>query len=420
MSIAKVTVLGAAVLLAAAAVASAQELAATVPDPAKGYKWQDAARQYGFDDKSLEALSKQKVLVTGDTYKQIFTPYISSIVPLFITSDSLLNAYHVLYEESVLRVEMTNAYRLPVLLRHIWDRLEKADAGLTGNPELSAGAKRRAQVVIATALRLTGDTEIRPSAEVAALVDKEVEKITAASVTEKPAWLGPPDEGFLALDYSRFKPRGFYAKRPLMQRYFRAVSWLQAIPFRTDHDEELLALEMLAHTLTPGRIRFSDGSNLDPLEFLCGLEELVGPADDWSLAVASHWPNEGLKMELNQATLDLMRRVLVGYAERCRPRAKINDQIAMPPADPKAVAEPQFRILSAHRTPDGVLFQRTTDLREFAGEFARPFPTGLEVAAALGSPFAADRLTGKNRDKVLQKIAETKPEFSGGTSHNPR
>lgn len=62
-------------------------------------------------------------------------------------------------------------------------------------------------MVIATALRLTGDIEIRPSAEVAALVEKEVEKVTAARVTEKPAWLGPPDEGFLALDYSRFKPR---------------------------------------------------------------------------------------------------------------------------------------------------------------------------------------------------------------------
>jgi hypothetical protein len=60
-----------------------------------------------------------------------------------------------------------------------------------------------------------------------------------AQGAEKPAWLGPPDAGFSQIDYTRFKPRGFYTQSETLQRYFRAVAWLQAIPFRVEKDEEL-------------------------------------------------------------------------------------------------------------------------------------------------------------------------------------
>ena len=46
----------------------------------------------------------------------------------------------------------------------------------------------------------------------------------------KPAWLGPEGESdLLTIDYSRFKPRGFYTASDTLSGYFRAVGWLQAI-----------------------------------------------------------------------------------------------------------------------------------------------------------------------------------------------
>ncbi|HUU31995.1 MAG TPA: DUF3160 domain-containing protein, partial [Phycisphaerae bacterium] len=127
MAIAKMVSLGLGVLLAAASAVLAQRPGKTVPDPSQGYQWQEAARENGFSDKGIEALAGQKVLVTGETFKQVFDPYIRTRLPLFITSDSLLNAYHVLYEESVVRMEMANARRLPGILRFIWKHLETAD-----------------------------------------------------------------------------------------------------------------------------------------------------------------------------------------------------------------------------------------------------------------------------------------------------
>jgi len=53
------------------------------------------------------------VLIGTETFKQIFTPYLSEGHSYFITSDSLLNAYHVLFEESILGLEERNARLLP-------------------------------------------------------------------------------------------------------------------------------------------------------------------------------------------------------------------------------------------------------------------------------------------------------------------
>jgi hypothetical protein len=385
--------------------------AAPVDQGVTDQKGKNPDRAKGLDEKAREVIARQKVLITDEAFKQVFTPYLSSGLPLFITSDSLLNAYHVLHEETVLRIEMTNALRLPLVLRQLWQGLERADEKVTGKPELVAGAKRRAQVVIATALRLMGEEAIPCGPEVAALADKEVEKIKAATAVEKPAWLGPPDDGFLALDYSRFKPRGFYTRGPLLERYFRAVSWLQAIPFRLDKDEEFLAILLLNRGLGSGSIQDVAGDAwFSPADFLECFGQFIGAADDRPGLMAAPWLRDKLDLNLEGPGWKWQReRVAQEHEGRPQPWSMINDQIALPPDNPAEAAEAQFRILPARRTPDAVLFQRTTDLRQFT----RPLPTGLEVAAALGSAFAADRLTGRDRERVLEKIRETQPLFVG-------
>ena len=60
--------------------------------------------------------------------------------------------------------------------------------------------------------------------------------------------------------------------------------------------------------------------------------------------------------------------------------------------------------MSARGTPDGEMFQRTTDLRHFQ----RDFPNGLEVCAAPGSSFARSRLAAEERGKLLAEIDRNK------------
>jgi hypothetical protein len=396
---------------------AAQRPKQALPDPKAGYSWQDAARKAGLDAGDIEQVAKQKVLVSHEAFKQVFSPYTGSTLPLFITSDSVLNAYHVLLEESVLRLEQANARRLPEVLRTVWQGLPKAEKEFKSKPELVAAASTRARVVIGTAIRLLGGDEIKPEPKVAAWIDEEVKRVTAASGQHKAAWLGAPDPGFMALDYTRYKPRGFYTKSETLSRHFRAVSWLQSIPFRVSKDEELLAILILGKS-----IDLHERSDLDrrrQIEVLFDtVERIFGAGDDWDMlrahgladrSLAFAQDPDGRDTDSVQGARDAIKRIFnVRPSEESAPR--INDQLALPPEDPTKTWEPTFRILAASRTPDAVLFGRTTDIRRFP----QRMPTGLEVAAVLGSEFARSRLAADAKGKaVLAEIDRAKPLFAG-------
>ncbi len=363
-------------------------------DLPKDYRWEAVAKDHKLDDKDLGLLRINKFVITGSSHKQIFQPYVSSEVPVFVTTDSLLNAYHVLFEESIYRLELANSRKLPGILDAIAKNLDPAHKALKGDPKLLAAAHRRAAIFLGTARRLLDDKALPEDADLRALVQKEAERITAGTANEKPAWLGPPDDGFTAIDYSRFKPRGFYAKTPALERYFRAVSWLQAIPFRLDNDEELTAI-LLLH-----RAFHDPASKEEPkgADFWRTFGAFLGTGDEWDLLAANRFPEE-----FSGDGLFAVRREYRKAADGDS-RAQINDQLRFAPTDGKP--EIGFRFLPSFRLPDAVLFQRT-----MRGEVEKhDFPTGLEVSAALGSSFARDALA-KDHPKVLKEIDAGRPLF---------
>jgi hypothetical protein len=382
-----------------------------MPDPsAEDYDWRAVAHKHGLADGEVKALGKRKVLMTNEAFRQVFTPYVEADLPMFITSDSLLAAFHVLYEESVLRMEQANARRLPEILSHVWRGLEaekpSKDAG-TVPPR----AYRRARVVVGTALALLDEELDGVGEDGARLVGKEVRKIREARTLDPkrmaetmPAWLGTPDDTFFGIDYSRFKPRGFYTTSHDLERYFRAVAWLQSIPFRVSKDEELGAALLLGRAADDNRFA-SDADRRRFSAYFWTFGNFLGTRDDWDLlemARAAKWVDD----------LKTTRKWLLEQARLESEQPHVNDLVRFPPMDPRAAAsEPNFRILSAHRTPDAILFHRTTDLRDFVGD--RLLPSSLEVAASLGSDYARARVPGPQREKVLRILDETRPVFHG-------
>ncbi len=356
-------------------------------------------------DADAQQLERDRILIANEAHKQIFEAYKVTGTPLFVTSDSLLNGYHVLYEESILRLEQANTQKLPAVLRFILGRLDGAAADVSGQGELAAAAKRRATIVLGTALKLLEDDFQITDAGTMAIISDEVARIVEAQMVMKPDWLGPPEPDFMYLDYSRYKVRGFYTESERLIRYFRAVAWLQSIPFRVSHDDELLSVLML------GRCLASDGSEANDARceahriFFRTYTEFLGVGDDWDLVTATGVVTEGLDFDL-----DAKRAELIAQAED---GPQINDQLRFPPDDPNAAAEPNFRILSAYRLPEAVLFQRTTGIRQFPGRF---FPNGLEVCIALGSTFARDKLDSVQKADVLATIDENLGLFDAGTS----
>ena len=380
-----------------------------IPAPARGYDWREPAKKR-LDAKEIEQLAKDKILVTNEAYKQVFSPYLAEDMPLFITSDSLLNGFHVLYEELILRLEQANARKLGGILKFLWTRLQTVDKQFTGKPQLVAAAGRRAKIVVAIAMQLLGEETTPLEPAMAALVKEEVKRIEAAQGQGKPAWLGPPDRAFVAVEYTRYRPRGFYTRNLSLQRYFRTVSWLQSIPFRVSSDEELVLFLMLLDCVTYNRAP-QDGTRLEAIrEFLEMFDAFVGPGDDWSLTSHIYSYRSETRLDDEGKGLGEVRKELLERAKKDGEGPMINDQRAYPADDPTLADGLAFRILSACRTPDAVLFQRTTDPKKFH----RDFPTGLEVCAALGSSFAGFRLSGKEQRQLLAEIDRCKHLFRNG------
>jgi len=366
--------------------------------------WQSLALGLGLSDADVGQLETNRILVTNQSYTQIYQAYPNTSGPSFITSDSLLNAYQVLYEESILRLEQAGTRRLPEILRFIWANLDTVYAEVQGQAELVAAARQRASIVVGTALKLLDDDFAVADDAVMAIIDDEVAKIVAAQVRMKPDWLGPPSLDSLELDYTRYRAGGFYTRSDTLTRYFRAVAWLQSIPFRVSHDDELLSVLILGRCLAAER--FGDDAETYEVyrKFFRTYTEFLGVGDDWDLVTASDSVATGLDFDLVAKRAELLAQA------QQEGGPQINDQIRFAPDDPNAVAEPNFRIISAYRLPEAVLFQRTTDIRQFPG---RDFPNGLEVCIALGSTFAREKLEDDDKARVLATIDENLDLFAG-------
>ena len=68
-----------------------------LPLPSDGYDWKQAAAERKLTPDTIQLLEQRKIAF-GDSSKQSFGPYLGG--PVFITSDSLLNGFHVLFEDS--------------------------------------------------------------------------------------------------------------------------------------------------------------------------------------------------------------------------------------------------------------------------------------------------------------------------------
>jgi len=315
----------------------------------------------------LELLKRQKVLATDTTFPQVFTPYLRDEgLPVFITSDSVLNAFHVVFEESMVRREERNARRLPDTLRKLLAELPEEERSWDIDRGAMAAVRSRAERVIGVALRLMDPK--------AGTFDAEAEKAITAEVARIRS---NPPTGSDGFDYSRFTPIGIYARNQPLQNYWRATAWLQAIAFRLDRDDAFLTAALLARAG-----RWSEANDrLDPFgRFLShGFDAPVG-----SLVADRHYSRGKLTTDDLSAwrTAALDRR-----AKRIGPAA--------------ATRDPAVRLMPNYYLPEAGLFDVTGGPNRW--------PSGSEVVAALGSPVAQEYLT-KNGPKGLPEaiIAEAR------------
>jgi hypothetical protein len=366
--------------------------------------WEEVAKEQKLSETQIAMLRKQKFVVRDQSMRQIFSAYIGGGLPVFVTSDSILNGYHVLLEESIFRLEEVHARKLPAVLERTTKNLDKAAEGFKVEPALIADAQKRAGIFLWVARNLLDENVLPDAASWRLAVREEVKRVVAATETCKPDWLGPPDEGFIALDYTRFKPRGFYTKSDSLKRYFRAIAWLQAIPFRLEKDQEILAFAFMRQAyFEPNPDENGASKKPEPdYNLWTAFRKFLGNGDDWDLSNAYELPRELAKGSFDQ--------IRARYRERAEKeqRVRINDQLRFSPVNSRGRADLAFRFFAPYQLPDGAMFARTTSLEGIN----RDFPSGLELAAMLGSPMARNELA-KESPRLLAEIDGTRSVFRG-------
>jgi hypothetical protein len=251
-------------------------------------------------------------------------------------------------------MESQQALRMPTVLEGVLAQIK---------PETVDGvppeAVEHARLMIGTAARLAGSHWGEGTA-IDAAIATEVKRIEAAEGLHLPAWM-KPGHGIVSIDYRVFKPSGFYTRSPSLQRYFRALRWMQTVPLRLQDPTELAAARVLGAAL-------SEEGSLPVLASQWISLSGAAAAPALTHMYAPNWSSEQLVEAANREVDGEVDKVFVF------PSAAL---------------------------PDAKLMERTTSPQ-------RPYPDPLDVGAWLGSPLAL-RLLKTEDDAVLKAIA-AKPE----------
>jgi hypothetical protein len=381
-----------------------------------------------------DRLQQDKIVITQLSYRQIFEPYLNADRPIFITSDTVLNAYHVLLMESIGRYEQVNARRLPEILKLLWDQIapeeepatkkgdqqrvgirqegtSPATAGASSYLEVKRQAEKRARIVIAVAMKLMGDNSIRVDQTLRPVVESEVRRINRAKGLHRPKWIGETDSEYKGLDYSLFQPHGFYARSERLEGYYRAMRWLQSVPFRIHKDEELLSILILGKTLFSQN--FSSPADRRKIEnFLQCQRDFHGQENARDLLFAAQIIGD------RPADLKTVRDYLLPTASNTEDDKSDGGITAIGGQEQIQRTPLSFYIIAPRRLPDIVLFQSTTALQGMH----RSWPSGLEICALLDSEFARRQLTAnlsaQYRDSLLAKIDRFKDRLVSDSLYN--
>jgi len=362
-----------------------------IPQMGPNYDWELDAKSQGLDDDIRARLRRDSLVIAGQEFKQSFSVYDGASAIPFVTSDSMLNGFHVLLEATLKRFEVRRAVELREALESTWLGIDRSLAEERVPPELVAPYSRHLARVIGPALRLLGSSIALGDKATESDIDETVQKITAAKSAELPGWMAPAEPALMAIDFRRCRPLGFYADLPLLADYYRAVRWLQLVPLRAGRDNEAgaAALAVTAIRNSPQNLR----------EFVERGVKVWGREDGTTVSSSEQgWP-EFLRQIVKdgnsvQAVQEARRRI-VDLAKGTK--QEINDRVRLPAGEE---ADPAVNLLAPTVLPDSQFLVSIAGSRP--GD--RLQPQGLEVAAWLGSDFALDKLVRTSGAKLAAEI----------------
>ncbi len=166
--------------------------------------------------------------------------------PLFITTDSLLHSFHLVFDKVLRTAEQK--YFIPLLQKMNSAALAQADAeyqAAKGTDWEQAAQRTVAYLGVASKL---ANPDAKIPAYVQDSVTKELALINAASGIQPSVIFPELDNGE---DYSQYIPRGHYTKSEELKAYFRSMMWYGRMTFRLSKPEETKSALLLVRAIRP-------------------------------------------------------------------------------------------------------------------------------------------------------------------------
>lgn len=332
------------------------------------------------------------VVIDSESYPEYYSRYEYnrySHVPSFITTDSAVHTFHLMYDYVLKDVERSSLMAcLARLTGNMADASYEQYLALKGTEFENAAFRNVAYFGVCGKL-LDDGFPVKP--EVADLVAQEL------ALVEEHAGVGASplinygqsfadETGPYQVDYSQFTPRGHYTQSEELERYFKASMWYGQMTFRSAYPDEVRSALLQTSALHMGEnaqdwntifetINFFVGEcdDITPVDYISALEDVYGDALGDLAAVT-----DGAKFEQAMAVIETMPPPAINSVP-------VYEEEIQPDRD-KAITG--FRFLGQRFTVDASIFQRLID-RETKD---RMLPSALDIPAAFGSEEAYDIL----------------------------
>ena len=344
---------------------------------------------FALSEDQLARLAANGFVTSPGMEKEFFSVYEQARyrnVPIFITSDSLLHSYHLLFDKVLRTVEKEQF--IPLLLDLNSAMLAETDAqyqALKGTSWEEAALRAEAFIGVGSKL-LDSAVEIPDYAQ--ELVEAELALIESASGTEASPIFPHLKNGE---DYTQYIPRGHYTRSEELQNYFKSMMWYGRMTFRLQGGDdpevgrsETRSALLLVQALKEARVR--GGSALDAwLDLYNPTVFFVGRSDDLTafqyldVIDAVYGPEAALTDIADDARLD----TFIELANELPPPLILG--LVIEDTDDVDATTKGFRFMGQRFVPDAYIFRQLIYRNVGTREEPRMLPMGLDVMGAMGS-----------------------------------
>jgi len=371
---------------------------------------------FKFTDKEKQLLAKNGFVADQTKYKQVYDVYNycqKNNIPIFVTTDSMLHVYHILYDYTLRILETKKLYDDLYKLNSTMLKSAMSQYDRATDPLAKAAVKRNLAYFTVASVLL--DPSIAIPAQVKDMVNAELKLIDAHKGFD-PSPIFEYDE-----DYGQYVPRGHYTRNEKLSRYFKSMMWYGRMMFRISPREgkekaidETLQAILLVSAIKNANIGAESALGVwdriyEPTVFFVGKSDDLNVYEYMGIMEKIYGSNYA---SMSPDALADVTKIESFIEEAKNYRSPMINSTLIWEGEDIGIVTKGFRFMGQRFIPDSYMFQQLVH-DKVSG---RMFPKGLDILAIMGSDRAYDILTKVYKEnsypKYTEQIAKLKDAFA--------